>query len=153
MRISDWSSDVCSSDLGAHYGSGVGGRVGGNAGGRTDRAVADPAREAASLASSRGRTRVVGAVLDQGEVLVALQLLGLLHGLVIDFLVATGLVNDVLGARNHEVLAGNLAVVAKAGRRGDGHEAGIVAFDLRVVGRRGEAVGVTFQDEIGRAHV
>src|SRR3546814_10471183 len=54
------------------------------------------------------------------SVLVALQLLGLLHGLVIDFLVATGLVNDVLGARNHEVLAGNLAVVAPAGRRGDG---------------------------------
>src|SRR3546814_6386434 len=80
------------------------------------------------------------------SVLVALQLLGLLHGLVIDFLVATGLVNDVLGARNHEVLAGNLAVVAPAGRRGDGHEAGIVAFDLRVVGRSGEAVGLPLKE-------
>src|SRR3546814_6961359 len=39
MRISDWSSDVCSSDLGERRGAGVAGglREGGSAGARADR--------------------------------------------------------------------------------------------------------------------
>src|SRR3546814_10189754 len=46
MRISDWSSDVCSSDLGLHdRGGGVGGRDGGDTG---------AARTAARLAQDAG---------------------------------------------------------------------------------------------------
>src|SRR3546814_13552941 len=67
MRISDWSSDVCSSDLDAKPGSGEAGGEGGNAAHEGSPAGETDARRRRGMAStSGGETQRVGPARPQG---------------------------------------------------------------------------------------